>query len=483
MQSDQPRVMLVDDEPLILSSYKRALKPLKAEIILCEDPSEALDKLAQSSVDVVVADYRMPSMNGDEFLERVREHWPDTVRLLVTAYTDVNMIEDVVRRGEVFRFLTKPCETQKFRAAVEEAYQHRLELAKQQLEHQKVKLDLDSYRHLFESAFDPMMFADLDGNLLEVNEAFIRAHGEGRSDAIRNRPTLTSRLVSSNGEELWPIMQKDLKDKGHWSGEVRRNDTYFALLSVAQIDNDQGSYAYAAIEKDISARRKLERQARAAQYEVILATAKLAEYRDPETGAHLERMRRYSRILAEKLSKTEKWGWIDDQYIEAIFYASPLHDVGKVGIPDAVLLKPGKLTKEEWVEMQTHTLIGADVLAAAGDTLAERTWLSLARTIALQHHEKFDGKGYPNGLAGEDIDPSARIVALADAYDAITSKRVYKDAVPHEEAKKRILESCGTHFDPDVVEAFLQADDEFQDVSKNYSDEIVLKNGSLLKAS
>jgi PAS domain S-box-containing protein len=473
----QPCVLLVDDEPLILSSYRRALRALDAAVLLAEDPLHALELCESHDVDVIVADYRMPLMNGDELLERVRDGWPRIVRLLVTAHTDVNMIENVVRRGEVYRFLTKPCDTLKFREAVSDAITQHQRLDEREEEHRKRELDLHSYRHLFESALDAMMFADLDGNIVRVNEAYVRTHGEDKRDALRNRPTLVSGLTDDR--DIWRTMQAGLAGEGHWSGEITRRG-YTALLSVSRIDDDGKPYAYAAVEKDISERRHLEEQVRAAQYEVILATAKLAEYRDPETGAHLERMRRYSQALARKLGET-RWTWIDDDYVEAIFYASPLHDVGKVGIPDAILLKPGKLTREEWGEMQRHTLIGAEVLAAAGDSLAEKGWLSLAHTIALQHHEKFDGKGYPNGMSAKEIDPGARIVALADAYDAITSKRVYKGAVCHDEARSRILESSGSHFDPQVVEAFLQCEDEFHEIRERYSDEKVLKGGMLLK--
>jgi putative two-component system response regulator len=152
---------------------------------------------------------------------------------------------------------------------------------------------------------------------------------------------------------------------------------------------------------------------------------------------------------------------IDDEYIEAIFSSSPLHDIGKVGIPDEVLLKPGKLTAKEFEVMQLHSTIGGEVLLGAGRTLSAKNWLTMARTIALEHHEKFDGTGYPRGIKGEEIDLAARITALADAYDAITSKRVYKPALPHEEARRRILESSGTHFDPEVVAAFIACEPEF----------------------
>ena len=185
------------------------------------------------------------------------------------------------------------------------------------------------------------------------------------------------------------------------------------------------------------------------------------------------------------MSRDEKFrGVIDVAYVEAIYNSSPLHDIGKVGIRDSVLLKPGKLTAEEWELMKNHTLIGAEVLSAAGESLSQKNWLSLALTIALQHHEKFDGSGYPYGLVGTELDLSARIVALADAYDAITSKRVYKSALGHDTARRRILEACGSHFDPDVVAAFVAIEDQFLTVRNRYSDdESFADNETLLDAA
>jgi PAS domain S-box-containing protein len=468
--SEQPyRVLLVDDEPLILASYRRTLQSLGAQIHLAEGPEIGLDSLELAPADVVVADYRMPGMNGDEFLEQVRQKWPHTVRILVTAYTDVQMLEEVVRRGEIFRFLTKPCDTSKLRQAIQDA----LAQSKRQRErHQQTKkreLDLHSYRHMFESSLDPMMIADLDGSLLHVNEAFVRHYGATRPELPPRRMCL---LSGSETDATWEEVSEALVKTGHWSGEIQRSG-YVAILSISAINDDAGeAYAYAAVEKDVSARHRLEQQARAAQYEVIFALAKLAEYRDPETGAHLERMRRYSRILAQQMGRSQKYQWlISDEYVEAVYYSSPLHDIGKVGIPDSVLLKPGNLTAPEWKTMQGHTLIGAEVLSAAGETLSQKTWLSLALTIASQHHERFDGSGYPSGLKGTEIDLSARIVALADAYDAITSKRVYKAAMSHEIARQRIVAGSGGHFDPDVVDAFLQIEDEFIAIRNRFSDE------------
>lgn len=204
---------------------------------------------------------------------------------------------------------------------------------------------------------------------------------------------------------------------------------------------------------------------------LIFSLAKLAEWRDPETGAHLERMREYSRVLAHHLSTTEKYkGIVDADYVRAIFMTSPLHDIGKVGIPDSVLLKPGRLTEDEFEIMKRHVLIGSNTLDAALHEQPSAEYLRFAREIVISHHEKFDGTGYPFGISGQDIPLSGRITAVADVYDALTTKRVYKDAFPHEKAYAIIVEGSGKHFDPDIVAAFLACEDEFVRIKAQFDD-------------
>ena len=166
----------------------------------------------------------------------------------------------------------------------------------------------------------------------------------------------------------------------------------------------------------------------------IFTLAKLAESRDPETGEHLERVRNYCRVIAQHLQDNPTFrSQMDDEYVELIYQTSPLHDIGKVAIPDHILLKPGRLTAEEFEIMKTHTTRGAATLEAALEKYPGTPFLEMARDIALAHHEKYDGQGYPQGLAGDEIPLSARIMALADVYDALTSRRVYKEAYSHEQ--------------------------------------------------
>ena len=194
----------------------------------------------------------------------------------------------------------------------------------------------------------------------------------------------------------------------------------------------------------------------------VFALAKLAESRDPETGEHLERMRSYAQILAEELAEngpyTEE---VDQAFLSDLYLSTPLHDIGKVGIPDVILLKPGQLSASEFAVMQRHTLIGVRALQEAADHTGSGTFLGMAIRIARSHHERFDGSGYPEGLSGLDIPLAARIVALADVYDALTSIRVYKSAFEPEVARSMIEAEGGKHFDPAVVDAFRSRSDDF----------------------
>ena len=208
----------------------------------------------------------------------------------------------------------------------------------------------------------------------------------------------------------------------------------------------------------------------------IFAMAKLAESRDPETGAHLERVQRYSRILTQHLRRSSRLGeQINEEFVRLIYLTSPLHDIGKVGIPDCVLLKPGRLSDNEFEMMKTHTTLGGQTLEAALRKFPNVKFLQMARDIAMTHHEHYDGKGYPAGLVGDGIPLCGRVVALADVYDALTSKRVYKDAFCHEVAKAIIVGDSGAHFDPDVVSAFLSAEQEFRVIRDQFSEAPVLQ--------
>ncbi|MGE4298284.1 MAG: HD domain-containing phosphohydrolase [Desulfovibrionaceae bacterium] len=217
--------------------------------------------------------------------------------------------------------------------------------------------------------------------------------------------------------------------------------------------------------------RVLNRELQRTQDVTILSLASLAETRDNETGQHILRTQRYVRALAGPLRTAPGYGeFLTPATIDLLFKSAPLHDIGKVGIPDAILLKPGRHTDEEFAIMKQHAVYGHEALRAAEERLGSNSFLRLAREIAISHHEKWDGSGYPNGLAGEAIPYSGRLMALADVYDALISKRVYKPSFTHEKAREIILAGRGTHFDPAVVDAFLVVEEAFKSIAAQYGD-------------
>ncbi|GAB3262287.1 response regulator [Chitinimonas naiadis] len=218
--------------------------------------------------------------------------------------------------------------------------------------------------------------------------------------------------------------------------------------------------------------KKRTREVVAIQDVTIRAMASLAETRDNETGNHIRRTQHYVRALAEQLQFHPRFSAeLTPANIESLFKSAPLHDIGKVGIPDRILLKPGKLEADEFEIMKTHTTLGRDAIIHAELDLGQSIpFLRYAKEIAYSHQEKWNGSGYPEGLAGDDIPLSARLMAVADVYDALISRRVYKPAFPHERAVGIIVEGRGSHFDPDIVDGFLDIAERFREIARQYAD-------------
>jgi putative two-component system response regulator len=207
------------------------------------------------------------------------------------------------------------------------------------------------------------------------------------------------------------------------------------------------------------------------QQSTIIALAKLAESRDENTGDHVERTRIFCRLVADKMRENPRYKYsIDETFVENIYQASALHDIGKVGIPDNILLKPGKLTPDEFEIMKTHTTIGADTLETAHYKYSKNSFLNMGISIARSHHEWWNGSGYPDGLAGEDIPLSARIMAIADVYDALRSKRPYKEAFSHSQSCGIIIESSGKQFDTEVIDTFKILESKFAEIHDRMDD-------------
>ena len=241
-------------------------------------------------------------------------------------------------------------------------------------------------------------------------------------------------------------------------------------VRVPVASNDEFGMIAKHTNQTIAALQTRTREVEQMQDATILALASLAEARDNETGAHILRTQQYIKVLAEHLKTHSRFqSVLTDSMIDLIYKSAPLHDAGKVGIPDRILLKPGRLTAEEFEVMKQHPVIGAQALSSAQDTIGYHSFLSVACEIMETHHEKWDGSGYPGGLKGDDIPVSGRLMALADVYDALISERVYKPAFSHEKACDIIVEGKGSHFDPDVVDAFLAVEQKFREIASTFS--------------
>ncbi len=344
------------------------------------------------------------------------------------------------------------------------------------------------FRDIFSNVSDFLYFHDLNGKFVEVNEHFKAAFGDiGEGLTVRD-------ILVEKYKDLFSVYLDSVKKDNHAEG----------LMNVQTLDGRElileyrNSLVFESSEpigirgsaRDISAHIKAEtmlrkseihlkelvdektREIQLTQRTSIQALATLAEYNDTDTGEHLNRIQRYVRLLATRLrveSPYSEYLGKKDTYIDELELASLLHDIGKVAIPKEILTKPGKLTSDEFDLIKEHTSIAGEMLEKANKIFMENynrdSYLALARDIAFFHHEKWDGSGYPSGLKGESIPLSARIVAVADVYDALTSKRSYKNAWSHEDAVNEIIKGRGKHFDPVLVDIFQTVVNEFNEIS------------------
>jgi PAS domain S-box-containing protein len=339
----------------------------------------------------------------------------------------------------------------------------------------RLKISERNYILLFDTILSSIVIIDPKGQILNCNYsaemlfgyAWMDIVGKNHSDVfqVQKRTTSIADIIAivdrNNGHYVETDVPRKCRD-----GSVKF--TYAAYSALTSTTGE--TLAYAIMERDLTDRVRLEKkleesfqQIRETQSGAILGFARLTEYRDMDPGKHLERIREYTRVLATGLASLPKYAaYVTPDYIDDLCLSSVLHDVGKVGIEEVVLRKPGRLTPQEFETMKQHARLGGEALKAVDREINRESFLTIGKEIAFSHHERWDGTGYPNGIKGEKIPLSARIVALADVYDALTSRRSYKEAIPHEEAVKIIISESGTHFDPDIVDVFVRTRDTFR---------------------
>lgn len=356
MNKAKGNILIVDDDPLILESLSLLLMEYGYSVSTCGNGREALDKVKKDSFNVILADIKMPGISGIELLEKIHELNPDVPVILMTAYAELDVAIDAIKKG-AYDFIIKPYRSEQLMHSVKKAvrYARLLQIEK-------------DYKHILEET--------------------VRKRTEELSDAL-------------------------------------------------------------TIVKNISK-------------EIIQRLTAVAEFRDTDTGAHIARISFYSNKIAETLGMPE-------EFIETVTFASALHDIGKVGIPDNILLKPDFLTPEEFEVIKTHTTIGERMLSGS-----LHLGIQMASSIALSHHERWDGKGYPRGLKGNEIPIEGRIVMVCDQYDALRSKRPYRGPRSHKEAFKiitiRDARTMPEHFDPDVLKAFIEVAPVFEEIFNTHQD-------------
>jgi len=331
----------------------------------------------------------------------------------------------------------------------------------------RLKISERNYMVLFDTILSSIIIIDPMGKIVNCNYYAEKLYGYpwaelvGRSFdeifLIHKKSLSSSELISlinrNGGRNVETDVPRRCKD-----GTIK-----FTYASSTALTSTTGeTIAYSIMERDLTERVRLEKklqdsfqQIKDTQSAAILGFARLTEYRDMDTGKHLERIREYTRVLALGLADLPSYAsYVTPEYIEDLCLSSILHDVGKVGIEDAILLKPGRLDAPEFEKIKQHARLGGEALKAVDQQLKRESFLTIGKEVAFSHHERWDGTGYPAGKKGNEIPLSARIVALADVYDALTSKRSYKQALEHDEAVKIIVSEKGTHFDPDIVEVF-----------------------------
>ncbi len=386
----------------------------------------------------------------------------------IIAVTTVQCFDDLQTQRKAFRAKTN---LQSLHHELVQYTDNLDSMVKSRMEQQE-ETDL-KFKDLYDNILDLVVLVDKNeiiqtinqhcADILECSPEKIQGRGLGSFMTLECRDFLSSESVSRlhSGEGVQGVQLQMVTGSGR---------VIDVELSGNRVDMQESGESFLLIIRDISKTKEMEKQVLesnqlldTSRQAAIFGLARLAECRDDDTGAHLLRLRKYTRLLADEMANNSEYEHlITPAFLNDIDLSSVLHDIGKVGIPDSILQKPGKLTDEEFDRMKCHCEYGGATLSVAEKGSKSFSFLRMAQDISRYHHEKWDGSGYQEGLSGKDIPLSARIVALADVYDALTSKRSYKPAFSHDQALDIIVKESGRQFDPSIVEAFLKKEGEFK---------------------
>lgn len=481
-----PRLLLLVPDPE-LREHLRGILARAYSVVATGVVEEALVSQEADPFPVVVTRLMLPAQEERGFLAEVHERWPQTMRVVLSDEQETDRAAALLDPG-VHRFLRPPFSEPRLRLVVEGAFEaHRAQLVE----------EVESNQLLFNYESLAEFNAALEARIMQQTATLRRLHlfaldlnrARGLRQLVSKTAEVTHELLEGRGVhvQVWDpeAVQVEAARGPEMSAHLHSEPLHTLDGPVGEIvvdELDPEGQGFGARERDllnsiasstaVAVHNELRRRERdQAQHATILAMARLSEQRDNETGQHLERVSGYCKLIAEGLREDGHFtDVICDEWIEDLVRSAPLHDIGKVGIPDSILLKPGKLNPEEWVIMKTHTEIGGATLDAVIQQSSAQAFLRMGRDIALGHHERWDGSGYPRGLAGEAIPLVARIVALADVYDALTTVRPYKAAWTHREALAWIAEGRGRHFDPRIVDVFMAREEQADEIRSRLAD-------------
>ena len=487
MKTNHLKALVLDDEFYLGEILSRALQEAGIAAVAVTDVDSAIQELQKEKFDIVISDIYLPEKTGKELFEYALEHHPELPFIFITGNPNLETAVDFLKKG-AYDYLAKPFLLPQFVEKVKHVInesQRRQEEKNlvddlREILNQRIK-ELHIYQDIFESEKQGLLILDSKGNIVRANAGFEQIIGCSESE-LKNQP------LSVLNKHIQPPLDFDvvcetIRKEGRWKEELHafnprlRDKPLILNASIIGVQNEAGTtFAYSMIMDDVTAIREVKialieslQRTNLAQEAIIFGLARLAEYRDQETGFHLERIRSYSRALATALKEHPSFkDKVSEHFIDTIYRSAPLHDIGKVGIPDYILLKPDKLTPKEYEIMKTHTIIGYQTLNSIREQYGEMDFLDMGIEITYCHHEKYDGTGYPRGLQGDDIPLSARIVAIADVYDALTSHRIYKKAFPHTISVNTMKLERGKHFDPQVFDVFLSIADQFDTIHKEF---------------